>query len=99
MDTYGRSWGEKRVQMADDIYVGGKQIPNPKGIKPQLDTDPDKPAVHQGWIADTSNAPLKKPPMNTQSAPIHGLFDKPEFRHQPGHAVPKNHPAIQVSEN
>jgi len=88
--------------MADDIILGGKQIPNPKGIKPQLDTDPDKPAVQsRGWIADTSNAPLKKPPIDTQSAPIHGIFEKPnpEFRHQPGHKVPFNHPAIAVSEN
>jgi hypothetical protein len=86
--------------MADDIYIGGKQIPNPKGIHVQSDTDPVKPPVQaHAWTGDVSNAPLSGSSMSTKNAPVHGLFTKLEFRHQPGHAVPKNHPAIQVSEN
>jgi len=86
--------------MPEDIIIGGKQIPNPKGLRPQLDTDPVKPPVQaHAWTGDVSNAPLNGASMSTKNAPVHGLFTKPEFRHQPGHSVPLNHPAIQVSEN
>lgn len=78
--------------MADDI-LGGKQIPNPKNLHPSLDTDPDRPPVkNKNMQGDISNAPLSEPNMD-----IHGVFNKPEFRHQPGHSVPKNSPII--SEN
>ena len=86
--------------MPDDVYIGGKQLPNPKGISPQLGTDPVKPPMQaHGWIGDTRNAPLTGLHMDTRNAPLHGLFEKPEFRHQLGKGIVKGHPLLKVSEN
>jgi hypothetical protein len=87
----------------DDIFIGGKQLKNPKNIHPQLDTDSPKPPVQaHGWHGDVSNAPLSAPKMDTHS-PLHGLFDKPEFRHPLGSSIPKDsilrHPPVIESEN
>src|ERR1035437_4205686 len=48
----------------------GQVMQNPKGIKPQLDTDaPDPDSKLQGAQMHTENAPLGNPIMNRQNAP------------------------------
>jgi hypothetical protein len=82
--------------MSDDIVLGAKQIKNPKGITPKLDTEnPDLPK-RKYVNMDTSNPPTSQ---LIPKHPVEDLFEMKGIRQQPGHSVPKNHPAIQVSEN
>ena len=91
MDTYIQSRGEKAGQMADDLYIGGKQIPNPKGITPKLNTDkPDLPK-RKFVSMDTSNPPTSD---LIPKHPVEDLFEMKGIRHQPGHSVPKTSPVI-----
>lgn len=90
--------------MADDIYLGGKQIPNPKGITSKLDTDnPDLPKKRYVDM-NISNPPTSSAVPKSHERPsadpfeMHGIGFK-DLRHPPGHGIPKDHPAIQVSEN
>lgn len=86
--------------MANDIVLGAKTIPNPKGIKISADTDnpPVNPAGRDtGNATQLETGPKAEPYV---SDPFHMLgirsgLAKP--RHQLGRFVPKNHPAI--SEN
>jgi hypothetical protein len=91
--------------MADDIYIGGKQIPNPKGIKPQLDSDPVKPPI-QNKGAVTSVLPYYKgdsgmdtsnpvPPTERKN-PIDELFGR-GIKRTHGRSIPKAD--VQVSDN
>ena len=89
--------------MADDIYVGGKQIPNPKGIEVHSDTEvPATEPKNKRATMDIHNPPTSHAivPERPSADPfeMHGIGFK-AIRHQPGRAVPKNHPAVQVSEN
>jgi hypothetical protein len=98
--------------MPDDIVLGAKQLKNPKGLKPQLDTDsPAKPRnsgmstspYYKGDSGmDTSNpGPTNIEPRKKDDSDLftmHGI-SRNAPRHQLGHMVPKNHPAIQISEN
>lgn len=69
---------EERGRTPDQVIVdigGAKAFPNPKGIKPQMDTEapethPDKPV---GTKMSTENAPLKPPTMNADRAPLQGM--------------------------
>lgn len=88
--------------MADDIVLGGsktpgaKTIPNPKGIHVQSDTEnPDLPKFRHAHM-DISNPPTSD---LIPKHPIEDAFTMTGIRHQPGRSVPKDHPAIQVSEN
>jgi hypothetical protein len=87
--------------MANDIVLGApkakgaRTIPNPKGIHPQSDTDnPDLPK-------NVGKMDMSNPPQNSvvPKHPLEDVFTMTGIRHQPGHSVPKDHPAIQVSEN
>jgi len=54
-------------------FGGEKAIPNPKDIKPMLDTDQPKPDLDyklQGGAMNTDNAPLAPPPMNIKPAGV-----------------------------
>jgi len=83
--------------MADDIYVGGKQIPNPKGIEVHSDTDvPASAPKNKRVQMNISNPPASSV---IPKHPVEDLFEMKGIRHQPGPSVPKDHPAIQVSEN
>ncbi len=88
--------------MANDIVLGApktrgaRTIPNPKGIRPQADTDnPDLPKFRH------VNMDISNPPTSSliPKHPVEDLFEMKGIRHQPGHSVPLDHPAIQVSEN
>jgi hypothetical protein len=57
------------------VDVGGaKAIPNPKGIKPMMDTEPPEQHVAplQGATMHMENAPIGKSVMNTEKAPLQG---------------------------
>jgi hypothetical protein len=81
--------------MSDDIVLGAKQIKNPKGIKVSSDTDnPGLPKHHAPMdISNPSTADV------IPKHPLEDAFTMTGIRHQPGHSVPRDHPAIQVSEN
>jgi hypothetical protein len=81
--------------MSDDIVLGAKQIKNPKGITPKLDTEnPDLPK-RKYVNMDTSNPPTSQ---LIPKHPVEDLFMN-GIKRSSGHMVPKDHPAIQVSEN
>ena len=88
--------------MGDDIYLstkpraGTKVIPNPKNIAPKLDTDnPDLPK-HRFVDMNVSNPPTSD---LIPKHPVEDIFTMKGIRQTPGHSVPKDHPAVQVSEN
>ena len=89
--------------MPDDIYLGVKQIPNPKNIQVKSDTDaPDHEDDGSYAKMDMSNAPLTPPKMDnrlSQSTLTPHPLEKhvaraKTVRHQLGQHVP-----ITVSEN
>ena len=75
--------------MPDDIVLGAKTIPNPKGIKPLLDTDnPPAPKMPGGVHMDVSNPATAA--FVPKEHPVESLFQKPKtVRHQLGRYVPK----------
>ena len=78
----------EREVVADDIYIGGKQIPNPKGIKPLLDTDNPPAPKMPGARMDISNPHMAE--LIPRDHPVDSLFTKPKtVRHQIGRYVPK----------
>ena len=59
-----------RAEHPEDIYIGGpRQIPNPKGIEPVLDTDikPETEKITGGAKMNTDNAPAKTPEGNVSN--------------------------------
>jgi len=110
MGSRGQRLEEKAGVMPNDIVLGAKQIRNPKGIKPRLDSDVSsnrKPAT-RGYVSmnsenyheGDSKMDISNPPQSgIVPHPMEKLFEKPEFRHQPGQGIPKDHPAIQETEN
>ena len=95
--------------MANDIVIGAKQIPNPKGIKVSSDTDRPKstpPKMPGGAKMDTSNpygrsTDISNPPKNQMEPKQHEideLFQKPcGIRHPLGRCIPKAD--VTVSDN
>ena len=93
--------------MADDIVLGGKQIPNPKKITPHLDTDRVKSTPKNTYMkGDVSNAAaggIDHDRMNNFNPPtadlipkhpVEDLFEMKGIRHQPGRSIPKDSPVI-----
>lgn len=80
--------------MSDDIVLGAKQIKNPKGIKVSSDTDnPGLPKHHAPMdISNPSTADV------IPKHPVEELFMN-GIKRSSGRMVPKDHPALQVSEN
>lgn len=84
----------------DDIILGAKQIPNPKGIKPKLDTDaPDVERLTSGvsmhteapskTVMDMSNPPVADVVVTPHSHVLHDAFAKPtKVRHSLGKGIP-----------
>lgn len=62
------------------LDFGGPILPNPKGIKPMLDTERQK--VNMGPQHNTQNAPLAKPPMSIENAPVDTNVEPTEPREQ-----------------
>jgi len=99
--------------MADDIVLGAKHLKNPKGIKLQLDSDvsPKRKPATSGYVKmdagnyykgdsgmDTSNPPQSGIVPPEKKHPIDELFGK-GIKRSNGPMVPKDHPAIQETEN
>ncbi len=73
---------------------GAKTIPNPRGIRPQADTEnPDIPKSHPPM--DISNPSTRH--VTADPFEMHGIGFE-DIRHPLGHSVPPNHPAV-VTEN
>jgi hypothetical protein len=97
-----QSRGEKAGKMADDIYIGGRQLKNPKGAEVHSDTEaPATEPKNKLVKMDVSNPPPMNAVQERHSADpfeMHGIrSDVP--RKPIGRYLPKDHPAIQVSEN
>jgi hypothetical protein len=89
--------------MADDIVLGAKQFPNPNNIKPKWDTEPrsvDEPVGAKMSIENAPADPEKANGLLPKEHPLEEHFRKPSgVRHPLGQGVPKNHPAIKISNN
>jgi hypothetical protein len=72
------------------VGFSGPVFPNPKGIKPTLDTDA-KPRADEpvGGKMSVDNAPIYAHPIEEAAKPSGP-------RHPLGKGVPKNHPAVTI---
>jgi hypothetical protein len=79
--------------MAEDIVLGAKQLPNPKNVRPMMDTEsPDAPRPLVKM--DISNPPANQ--LEPHQHPLEQHFARPKsVRHPLGHRIPN----VQVSEN
>jgi hypothetical protein len=96
----------------NDLYIGGKQIPNPKGITPKLDTDPPDPPKNKYMTGDVSNAATDEgrgdqdkmdtsnPPKTEMTPTIHRIAKAaPAAKPGSGRHLPQIHTSRVISEN
>jgi hypothetical protein len=86
--------------MPNDIVIGARQLKNPKGIEPTLDTDikptPPKPLTHGGQRDIRNAAPDSEQHIIPKQHPIEEWFGR-GIKRSNGRSIPKED--VTISDN